>query len=279
MVILIRMQCNCPCHATCKPCAFQLSSVTCFLLSSCLPACLQCNLDTRMFMVVAALYNGQDYSQAQVWGCFVSSQAVDGPAAMHALDGPAFCPLPVVAASQRSLMGLRRGQGQHSGMTPEAVGKDGLACGVLCIAASHDAHVSFAVSVLSLQRMRARAMSHFQRAFESCDVIMTPATPTIAPAVPPEATTTGVSLPYMSHRGRAEHTGLSCSISTCFSSVAVNLQQRCHLAATSCWVPAHGQTQKGSAKGATEQSAPEIYVCDWGGNARPRARFFLSCCC
>jgi len=45
---------------------------------------------------------------------------------------------------------------------------------------------------LLLQRMRARLMTHFQRAFERCDVILTPATPTTAPVLPAEANTTGV---------------------------------------------------------------------------------------
>lgn len=39
--------------------------------------------------------------------------------------------------------------------------------------------------------MRARVLSHFQRALETCDVIMTPATPTTAPMLAPEAHTTG----------------------------------------------------------------------------------------
>jgi hypothetical protein len=41
------------------------------------------------------------------------------------------------------------------------------------------------------QRMRTRLLSHFQHALEACDVIMTPATPTTAPVLPPQANTTG----------------------------------------------------------------------------------------
>jgi hypothetical protein len=47
------------------------------------------------------------------------------------------------------------------------------------------------VLMLYLQRMRTRLLSHFQSALEACDVIMTPATPTTAPVLPPQANTTG----------------------------------------------------------------------------------------
>jgi Asp-tRNA(Asn)/Glu-tRNA(Gln) amidotransferase A subunit family amidase len=39
-------------------------------------------------------------------------------------------------------------------------------------------------AVLCLQRIRARAMLHFERAFQQCDVIVTPATPRTAPDLP-----------------------------------------------------------------------------------------------
>jgi Asp-tRNA(Asn)/Glu-tRNA(Gln) amidotransferase A subunit family amidase len=41
--------------------------------------------------------------------------------------------------------------------------------------------------------MRARNVKHFQRAFEQCDVIITPATPSAATALPAGHDTTGVS--------------------------------------------------------------------------------------
>ncbi|WIA22970.1 hypothetical protein OEZ85_001331 [Tetradesmus obliquus] len=42
------------------------------------------------------------------------------------------------------------------------------------------------------QRMRTRALASFQAAFQHCDIIVTPATPTVAPAMPEQANTTGV---------------------------------------------------------------------------------------
>eukprot|EP00878_Enallax_costatus_P006485 GHUV01006799.1.p1 GENE.GHUV01006799.1~~GHUV01006799.1.p1 ORF type:complete len:531 (+),score=146.49 GHUV01006799.1:664-2256(+) len=42
------------------------------------------------------------------------------------------------------------------------------------------------------QRMRTRALSHFEGAWKKCDVILTPATPTPAPKFPQGANTTGV---------------------------------------------------------------------------------------
>ncbi|KAF8066373.1 hypothetical protein HT031_002697 [Scenedesmus sp. PABB004] len=42
------------------------------------------------------------------------------------------------------------------------------------------------------QRIRTRVLRHFEAAFEACDVIVTPATPHVAPRMPREADTTGV---------------------------------------------------------------------------------------
>jgi Asp-tRNA(Asn)/Glu-tRNA(Gln) amidotransferase A subunit family amidase len=39
--------------------------------------------------------------------------------------------------------------------------------------------------------MRTRALASFEAAFTQCDVIITPATPTVAPAIPEQANSTG----------------------------------------------------------------------------------------
>lgn len=48
------------------------------------------------------------------------------------------------------------------------------------------------LSFHSLQRIRARALVHFERAFQDCDIIITPATPTTAPDMPAAVQSRGV---------------------------------------------------------------------------------------
>lgn len=43
----------------------------------------------------------------------------------------------------------------------------------------------------ALQRIRTRALANFERAFKDCDVIVTPATPSVAPSLPEQHNTTG----------------------------------------------------------------------------------------